>query len=134
MVMRQKIYLNMRSVIWRSWRETSFIFQRNFLLWLSWKWKLTSGCLNNYVFLSTIISYFFEMFFKPLLFTISRKDLSDIVSEEKFVEIYSFMKISISDKLCISTFQRAIFARGHSFIPLNPKISSLVWMIVYQNS
>ena len=33
------------------------------------------------------------MFFKPLLFTISRKDLSDIVSEEKFVEIYSFMKL-----------------------------------------
>ena len=38
------------------------------------------------------------MFFKPLLFTISSKDLSDIVSEEKFVEIYSFMKICVSDK------------------------------------
>ena len=41
-VMRQQNYLNMRGVIWRSWQETSFIFQRNFLLWLSQKWKLTS--------------------------------------------------------------------------------------------
>ena len=41
-LMRQKIYLNMRGAIWRSWRETSFIFRRNFLLWLSQKWKLTS--------------------------------------------------------------------------------------------
>ena len=38
------------------------------------------------------------MFFKPLLFTISRKDLSDIISEEKLIEIYRFMKIFVSDK------------------------------------
>ena len=28
------------------------------------------------------------------------------------------------------TFQRVIFARGHSFVPLNPKISSLAWLII----
>ena len=38
------------------------------------------------------------MFFKPLFFTISRNDLSDIISEEKLIEIYRFMKIFISDK------------------------------------
>ena len=36
--------------------------------------------------------------FLNLFFLISRKDLSGIISEEEFVEIYSFMKISVSDK------------------------------------
>ena len=51
------------------------------------------------------------MFFKPLLLTISRKDLSDIVSEEKFVEIYSFMKICVSDKhdKCVYQHFNALF-------------------------
>ena len=51
------------------------------------------------------------MFFKPLLFTISRKDLSGIISEEEFVEIYSFMKISVSDKhdKCVYHHFKALF-------------------------
>ena len=54
------------------------------------------------------------MFFKPLLFKISRKDLSDIVSEEKFVEIYSFMKISVSDKHdnCVYQHFNALFLQA----------------------
>ena len=49
--------------------------------------------------------------FLNLFFLISRKDLSGIISEEEFVEIYSFMKISVSDKhdKCVYQHFNALF-------------------------
>ena len=41
---------------------------------------------------------FSKCFLNLFFFTISRNDLSDIISEEKLIEIYRFIKIFISDK------------------------------------
>ena len=62
---RHKTSLNTRDVIQRLWRETSFIFYRDLLVWLSRKWEITSEMPEKrwMIYLCRVFKHCF--FFQP---------------------------------------------------------------------
>ena len=85
----QKIYLNIRGVIWKSWRETSFTFQRNFEskmkanirnAWKTWNCSSMQGVWTTMYFNQPSSKLFSKFFLNLFIFFITNNDLSGIDS------------------------------------------------------
>ena len=96
------------------------------------RWMIYLFRVYEHWFFFNHLLNFFEILVKtPLLFWSVGMIKLGLSSKRSLSESNVSSKFYGSDKQDI--FQLAIFARGHSFVPLNLKISLVVWITVYQN-
>ena len=96
------------------------------------RWMIYLFRVYEHWFFFNHLLNFFEILVKtPVLFWSVGMIKLVLSSKRSLSESNVSSKFYGSDKQDI--FQLAIFARGHSFVPLNLKISLVVWITVYQN-